>query len=452
VDLGLEIPAVCIGAATVLGSLWGDPRRHGAREAARPRGVWALGAGVAVVGAGITALGLYFGLHDVGSDRSDLQEAIAARPPPAPAVLRADLERAMLRHPAEPYFPLIGALVALRARDQSPIPWLQRTLERGRVNGPAHFLLAQVLAGRGSRPQALLELRLAVEDDPLLVGPASELAVRWARTFDDLLVAVPEGREGDLVLIEMGRLFSTASAVTTGGAQASADLGGRCDREAIARDPRAIAPRVREAEARLAALAQAGPSPLCGDHAHCREEILEHADAIAAAEPDSVTALSLRARVLLVEGKIEEAVKLLEAECERVSDRVSCLQQRVSAAARLKAAAPMTSASKDLLGAACVTNTACADAATWLASVRLNRSEPSAALALLTRAAREDPSDESRWMRVADAATQAGAHVQAVEALEKVAKHRGGADPELRQRIDQEHRAALGGLLVPMPR
>ena len=456
VDLGLEIPALCIGAATVLGSLWGDLRRHGAREAARSRGplpyARAVGAGVAALGAALAAAGLYFGRHDVGSDRSELQAAVRALgPSPAGAApaIRAELARAMLRHPAEPYFPLLGALVALRAGGDNPIPWLQRTLERGQVNGPAHLLLAQVLAGRGARPQALFELRLATENDPLLVGETADLAVRWARTFEELLVAVPEGHEGDLVLVEMGRLLSTQSAVTKGGAQAAADLRGRCDREAIVRDPTAIAPRVREAEARFEALAHPGPSPLCGDHARCREEILEHAEAIALAEPDSVTALGLRARLLLVDGKIEEAVKLLEKECEQVTDRVACLRLRVEAATRLKAPAPITNAAKDLLGAACVTTTACADTATWLADVRLQRGEPSAALALLTRAAREDPADEARWMRVADAATRAGAHVQAVDALEKVAKRRGGADPDLRRRIDEERKLALGGLLGP---
>ena len=206
---------------------------------------------------------------------------------------------------------------------------------------------------------------------------------------------------------------------------------------------------MREAQARLEALSHPPPSPLCGDHARCRDEILEHADAIAAAEPDSVIAVNLRAQVLLVDGQIEEAVKLLEKDCDHVTERVACLQLRVEAATRLKATAPLASAAKDLLGAACVSTTDCADMATWLAGVRSQRGEPSAALALLTRAAREDPQDEGRWMRVADAATRVGAHVQAADALEKVAKHRGGADPDLRRRIDAERKQAIGGLLGP---
>jgi tetratricopeptide (TPR) repeat protein len=460
VDLGLEIPALCIGAATLLGSLWGDSRRHGTREAARAAGgVYPGVVSVAVGGAGaaLVAAALLLGRHDVASDRADLlaaYEALPARPGPrqpplsqtAPeqvSALRADLRRAMLRHPGEPYFPLIGALVARRARDHSPIPWLQRTLERGQVNGAAHLVLAEVLAGGGARAQALLELRIALEDDGLIVAQTAAFAVAWARSFEDVLVAVPDGLSGVPMLIELGRRLSSQPE--------RADLRGRCDREAIARDPAAIAPRVREAEARIDELGRPEPSPLCGDHAHCRDEILEHADAIARADPDSATALNLRARIFLAEGKPEEAVKLLEKECDRVGERVPCLRERAEAAARIKAGAPLASASKELLGAACVTNTDCADTATWLANLRLGRNEASAALALLTRAAREDPSDEARWIRVADAATRAGAHVQAAEALEKVAKRRGGADPDLLRRIDEERKQALGGLLAPVP-
>jgi hypothetical protein len=58
VDLGLEIPAVSIGAAAVLGSLWGDQRRRGAGEPSRgaaPAYPRMIGVGVAALGAVITA-------------------------------------------------------------------------------------------------------------------------------------------------------------------------------------------------------------------------------------------------------------------------------------------------------------------------------------------------------------------------------------------------------------
>jgi hypothetical protein len=298
-----------------------------------------------------------------------------------------------------------------------------------------------VLAARGAKRQALLELRLAAENDPATQWPAAQLAVRWTRSYDELLIAVPEGDAGAAVLVSM------ANALAMPANHGDPRLRSQCDREAIRRDPSLIQPRVRESELRLAAIAGGATDGVCADPAHCRLEILEHADAIAAAHPDEVAAVTLRARLLVAEGKPGEAVKLLEKGCDRVSNRVACLEARVTAAAALEAPEPLTAAAKDLLGAACVTNQACADTATWIAGVREQRGERGAALALLSRAAREDPNDEARWLRVAELASKSGAHVQAADALEKVAKHRGGADPELEKRIAAERAQILGGML-----
>ena len=449
VDLALEVPAVCIGTATALGSVWGDGRTHGRREALRVQGPLADGrarfAAIALGTVGLAAIvaALRWGAHDVASDRADLHTALAAvasARPEAVAPVRAQVRRAMLAHPAEPYFPLVGGTLAFRVRDQSPIPWIQRTLERGRMNGRAHLLLAEVLAARGSRQQALLELRLG-SDELAVVGPAAALAVRWARSYEELLVAVPEGPTGTLTLVTMAGLLGSAAG------RRDPVLRSQCDREAIRRDPTLITPRVRECEMRLAAIVSGKTVGVCADPAHCRLEILEHADAIAAAHPDASIAMELRARVLIAERKPEEAVRLLDKGCDRVSERASCLRVRVTAAAATKSADTLGAASKDLLGAACVTPQACADVATWLAGVREGRHELGAALALLARAAREDPNSEARWLRVADVASKSGAHVQAADALEKVAKQRGGADPELKRRIAAERAEALGGLL-----
>ncbi|MFT3775294.1 MAG: O-antigen ligase family protein [Minicystis sp.] len=450
VDLALEIPAVTIGAATVLGSLWGDGRTHGPREeltVTRPLGEGlARAAAIAfgAIGAAAIVAALRLGAHDVAADRAALRMAfdrVTSSRAEAVAPVRAELRRAMLAHPAEPYFPLLGGMIAFRTRDQSPIPWIQRTLERARMNGRAHLLLAEVLAGRGARRQALLELRLGVENDPALVGPAASLAVRWAKTWEDLLSTVPEGAAGAPVLADMG--------LRLGDPRSPGDpvLRSQCDREALLRDPKLIQPRVREVEVRLQAIANGDATGVCADRAHCRGEILEHADAIAAAHPDASVAVEMRARLLVAEGKPEEAVKLLEKGCDRVAERPSCLRVRVIAAAAIKAPEVLNGASKDLLGASCVTNQACADTAEWLAGIRLSRNELGAALALLSRAAREDPNGEARWLKVAEVASRSGAHVQAADALEKVAKQRGGADPELKRRIEAERSHALGGLL-----
>jgi hypothetical protein len=51
-------------------------------------------------------------------------------------------------------------------------------------------------------------------------------------------------------------------------------------------------------------------------------------------------------------------------------------------------------------------------------------------------------------LQLADAASAAGAHGEALEALEKVARRRGGADPALKARIEAERAKVLEGLMA----
>jgi hypothetical protein len=57
------------------------------------------------------------------------------------------------------------------------------------------------------------------------------------------------------------------------------------------------------------------------------------------------------------------------------------------------------------------------------------------------RAAQEDPTVR-RWMKLADAASKTGAHIEAADALARAGRGR-GPDPKLRTRIDEERRRAL---------
>ena len=51
---------------------------------------------------------------------------LAAGAPPLDGA-RAAVRKAMLAHPADYYFPLAGAMIALQT-DENPIPWIQRAL------------------------------------------------------------------------------------------------------------------------------------------------------------------------------------------------------------------------------------------------------------------------------------------------------------------------------------
>ena len=133
VDFGSEVPAIVLAltacaAMCVSGNQEGARRRKLNQWGARPRVVLAFGlvaliAGVAVV---IPTLG-----HDITRDRRDLYAAAMTAGEPAEAF--HDLaRRAMLRHPAEPYFAFAGAIRASREKDESILPWIPRGRSSGR--------------------------------------------------------------------------------------------------------------------------------------------------------------------------------------------------------------------------------------------------------------------------------------------------------------------------------
>jgi O-Antigen ligase len=449
-DLALEVPAVCIAIMAVMGSLWGDGgRRRAAPEPStgpdpKPEAQARGAAGIGLVGAALILIAAPVRSTDVAADRASIRASYERRNvqfPEEASALRVELRAAMLRHPAEPYFPLVGALTAVRAHDQSPLPWLQHTLERGHVNGRAHLLLAEVLHALGAKGQALFELRLSVENDGGLATAAAALVTRWTRAVDEILAAAPEGKAGGPMLdLVAATLFSPDGW----------ELSERVNREVMARDPYAVSARSRAAELRLRALADGprGPMPadvICPDREACRREVLEQAAAIGRAAPDLSIAALLRARLLLIDGKAPEALRLLTLECEKATDRVPCLQLRVKAAAEIKGEDDITAASRELLAAACADLARCADIANWIGDLRTARSEPSLALPLYERAARVDPTDQ-RWLKLADAASRAGSHLRSADALQQIARRRGG-DAEIARRIEEEQRRAA----LPLP-
>ena len=431
-DLALEVPAVAIALFAVLGTLSGGVarrRRPGSVRYGATRASWLA---LPIVSTLALAAVIAWGRTSLADERAHLRDAYGAvvwDDVASIAALRERVRLAMLRHPAEPYFPLLGATIAWRARDQDPMPWLQRTLERAPTSGRAHLLLAEVLTGRGARRQGLFELRLALENDSTLIATTAQMALRWASDYTELLVAVPEGAQGAAALDAFGAMLAATK---------ERELRIRCDQEAISRDPHRTGPRMRLASDILTALATGKPfDHHCADGQACRKMVDAHAAAIAEADPRNSGAAQLRARLLLLDGKPQQADQLLAHTCDTASDRIACLTARVNVAAEVTAPEAMKDASRQYLASACVTPVACADAESWLGDVRSRRGELQAALQHYTRAARSD-SSEQRWLKLADAAVRAGAHLQAVEALEKVLHKRGGADPELSRRLTRE--------------
>jgi len=441
IDLSLEIPAVCYGLMLTIGSLWGDNLRSRVGvEYAQNRSMHVGQLGPAfVISSGLLIAGaaFRFGHPDVGTERNWIRYAHEERDFTNPAVradLRASLHMAMSRHPAEPYFPLVGALAATRTKSEPAMPWLQRSLERSPVNPRAHILLAEVLGTHGAPKQALLECRLAIEQDVALIDVAARLALRFSTKFDELSLIVPEGPRGAMTLDALARYAEAAKLQ---------ELRMLFDVEAIRRDARILAPRVREAETRLRAMSGKEPkSAICDDREKCTREILEHTKALEQSHPLESVATRILARLRVLEGKPEEADALLAERCVHVRDRAECMRTRVEAASKINGTERIDLAMREFLGASCLSSMACADAATYVAAIREQRGDVASAIALYARAAREEPT-EARWLALADAASRGGAHAQCVDALERLAARRGGMDEAIRNRIVEERVRAL---------
>jgi tetratricopeptide (TPR) repeat protein len=439
VDLGLEIPGVMFGVVVALGSLWGDRRRAHAPDAervrSRPRLRAAVAIGALVLGALVVANASARGMHDVARDRALLAEQFVATTAPRSAEVKTALRRQiradMVRHPAEPYFPLVGGILAWQEHDANALPWLQRVLERSLVNGKAHLLLAQVLMAMPSRSQALLELRLAVQSDPTLTGPAATLALKWTQDLEEILSTVPMGEGRAQSLDTLGALATDRA------------IGARCDQLALGLDPKLPGPHERLGADLVKALGTAGA---CADQAKCEAEIEAHIKAIETIEPGRSSAARLRASRLAALGKADEAEKVLAAECEKFDDYATCLRERVVLASQIPGQERLLSAEKALLGAVCSQRDSCAEAATWIGDVHAGRGEWGAAVNSYKAAVR-DGENADRLLKLATAASRTGMHAQATRALEQAIKLRGGKDPELEKMLADEREQALGGVV-----
>jgi hypothetical protein len=291
------------------------------------------------------------------------------------------------------------------------------------------MLLAQVLAARGARKQALFELRLAVEYEGGLADSAAPLATALARNREELLTAVPEGLPGAIVLSMMARTLQKPEQLA---------LRRSLDEEALARDPGLVEPRQRiltELFAALSGLAKGAPqAPGCGTIEACSAEVEKHAAAIEAVQPDSSIGAVTRARGLIALGKRAQAEAMLATGCAQPEGRTECLQVRVENLSHMNEGDKLEAALKEYMSNGCMSASTCATTATFVGSVRAQRGDLHAAAAAFMRAAQEEPNEE-RWLRAADAAERAKMNVQAIEALQRVSSLRGGADPEIAARI-----------------
>src|SRR5262249_31932806 len=156
-------------------------------------------------------------------------------------------------------------------------------------------------------------------------------------------------------------------------------------------------------------------------------QVLEHIEALRLAAPQTAAADEVRAQLMVVQGRAEEAEEMLAHRCDDVIDRVNCLRARSRIAALTKTPGKLAAALKVLIAVGCRSSSACADTMVFAGDLHAQRLDWRSALAAYDRAVDQDPTPE-RWLRVADSATKVGAHARAIEALEHAAS--GKNDPE----------------------
>ncbi len=414
-DLSLELFGVGVPVALLLGSTWGDAKRRSGLERATsstlPVRI------VAAATAAILALTIARGSHGVADDRRELSQMFDKKPVDGEA-MRVALRAAMLRHPADYFFPLVGGMVA-EETDENPIPWIQRALERAPYVGRTHLVLAEILSRRGVRNQALLELRLAVEYEPGLAGVVAILAVRTTHDGALLLRAVPDGAAGLTTLDAMASVLGAAGEVT------AREM---IDKEELARDPSLRAPRERLVGARLAALSK--KLPPCEDRAACERELDEHAAALTKYFPESSRGDQIRAAVDLADGRTEDARKLLDEACKAQNDAAECLQML----APLVALSEVTPVMDRYASVVCGARATCANGYDWIATFYESKGEWGQALSAREKAIDQGYTD-GRMLAAASTAEGGGHWGDAVRLLQRLARHQKTRDPALDARI-----------------
>jgi tetratricopeptide (TPR) repeat protein len=437
-DFSSEIPGVMLtvvvcGAIVTAGSAGVAPAWRVGRWPRSPSAVaWtaALAGGLAVV-SGLTALGCH-----VHEDRRRLYEAALVervQRDPMHALVRA----AMLRHPAEPYLPFVAGLRAMHAGDESPVPWLGATLERARVYGPAHLLLARIVAPR-SPSQARLEYRLALEQSHEISGMVAEEAPRLVGSFDDAMELVPDGANG------IGMLESLVVSSALPSRLPAACV--RLDDELGRRAPTMAGPSVRAAENAVSDLESGDGSPWCQGEARagCIDRALTLVSKVEELEPTQCNGYVLEARALSVAGEPSRAMARLESVADRVADRVVCLRALAGLARASRDEGRLDAVLGEIARAGCAQDNECLGNLLWVAQVQEQRGSLRRALSAYKRAHERAPDDDSLLENAARLAARAGLNAEALEDYQELARRHPG-EGRWAKAVEEQREATVRG-------
>lgn len=425
-DLGFEVPGVMVALIAVGSWSWGRGRGQAGKANVRYLRLTqsAMGIALLVSSAGIARFGTSTLQRDQRALSHAYQRLVGDRV--TWDGFRLQAVAAMNRHPADPFLPRVAALAAQRER-RDPMGWLSHSLERDPNDGRTHLLLARVLGERGALLQAMLEIRLSVDFDASLVGPASSAAVRITQQPAMLLRGAPSGSRGaEFLMLVAGQLRDPRSVEAL--FQRAAELGGRlheATRRLVSFYIQHLTSRTEPCEA--------GNASRC--EAAAQDAISSIGSTSGGGQASSGRLLS--ARLSLALNHPAEALQHISLEqCRGLRDS-ECYRVIYVAALRENKLVLSSTAADELLASVCLNRKQCALDAEILGGLAFNESRFVQAMAFYNRAAREEPNSR-RFRKLGEAARKAGVRHLAIDALERADRLEGQKDPALRRLIEAE--------------
>ena len=445
VDFSLELFAPMLAVAVLLGACWGHGRKHwrGEQLVAAPR--WRRAASYALLALlpVCTVLAAVRGLSPVSSERLALTErlkTVTSAEKEAAQQAWASLRNAMLRHPADPYFPRLGALLAVRLGDVEPMPFISRALDRGQVDSRTHWVLALILRQHGFLPQALLEARLAVEYDNSMAAHVGANVARWSQSVDDIERAAPPGTAGaEVRLYAAKQLDFTQYGV---------------EREALLRAAVRVAPGSPAALTALAGelLAQMAQDRCArAKHDSCESDVRAAADALDRLKPHAADGTEILAR-LAVRTEDAQTLERLFSRCPQLEEqeRFRCWRSLFAAARALSKPDLLVRAADSFAKAACRFGSGCTSALLQAGDAVASIKAWPEAMLYYERAVRDEPTVDS-LLRLADAAMALGQFSTASRAVTMAAGH-ARSKPALMRQVKVKRETLLHTINAASPR
>lgn len=409
-DFNSEVPGVMIAlafcAAIVTAGTGGAPKAQRTSQWAQRTRILAAG----VVAASVIAVvgTLPFSDHELYTEQRVLRD-VSLDGRVSREVFEARLKAAMLRHPAEPYFAFVGAARAAVNRDDSVVAWVGRALERSPIYGRAHLLLARSLFTR-NRSQARLEYRIACLQDHSYCEVDEVLPL--VSTFEDAMELVPDGPEGELVLVHLARKLEARLPSTVA----------RLDREIVKRDPKLLEPVERTAARALGDVT--GEEVWCASREECIREGLAAAGHLRAFAPEKCEGHALTAELRVAAGEIDAGYAELDRSLDQVDRRSPCARRLVSLAVKIGNDMRIDAALERLLKLGCESPDECVSNFTFAADVETRRGANRHALALTKKAWEAAPDRDDLLIDFAGRAEAQSSQRDALEAYTRLAdKH-----------------------------